>query len=434
MRSSPADSPASAAGAAPAQRAVAIDAAVLARPANWRVAALGLAIGTGMLAWATGETGSTAHLNDFFHEAWPAYQALSHWHLLQAVRLAPVYVGSLVLRAPFALLASAFGGGSRAVFFATGLPCVVAEAAFCAWLSAQPRRAGVAGRGNRLGLLLVWFLNPVVIVALVLGHPEEILGAVLCAAGVVLAVQGDDRWSGVLIGLAVANKTWAAVAVPVALVALPAGRRWRGLLLIAATAGAILIPVTAVRVLDAAAGSGGAGAQLGAQVGSLSFPRELLWWFGPHSWIVRESRWALLAVTSCCALLWLARNNRAAPARDAVADAMLMLALVLLLRCALDPWDNLYYNVPFLLALLTYEARLGRMPRLTLLYTVLLIPVLAPDVLSSLSANQRAAAYAAVALPMIAWLSCKLFVAPGEWRRLGAASRSAWARARQATV
>ncbi len=403
------------------------------RSTNLVAAALGLVIGTVMLAWVSGARGGLARENDFFHEAWPAYHALAGWHLLRAIRIAPTYVGSLVLRAPFALVASALRGGSRAVLFATGLPCVAAQAAFCAWLSAQPRRGSDAGAGNGLVPLLVWFLNPVVIVALVGGHPEDLLGAVLCAAGVVLAVKGEERWSAVLIGLAVANKTWAAVAVAVALVALPAGRRWRALLVIASTAGAVLIPVTAVRVLDSNGGVAGAGAQLGAAVGNLSLPRDLLWWFGSHSWIVRESRWVLLAVTVCCALLWLAKRVRSQPATDAVAEAMLMLALVLLLRCALDPWDNLYYSAPFLLALLTYETRRGRVPWLTLLYSFLLIPVVVPHLLGSLSANQRAGAYAAVVLPMIYWLASKLFVAPAEWSRLRSSSRSAWTRARQAS-
>jgi hypothetical protein len=411
-------------------------AATVARQRDYVAAALfGFAVSVTTLACVSTASGPLGRLDDFFHEAWPAYRALAHAQVLQSIRLAPAYVGSLVLRAPFALLASAFGGGWRAVFFASALPCVAAAAAFCAWLAAQPRRTGAAGSGPRLAPLLVWFLNPIVIVALVGGHPEEILGAVLCAAGVVLAVRGDERWSGVLIGLAVANKTWAAMAVPVALIALPADRRWRGLLLMTATAGAVLIPVSAVRLLGG--GAGGAGAQLGAAVGSMSFPRELLWWFGPHSWIVRESRWAMLAVTACCSLLWFARRRRSEPAPDAaadatapdaVADAMLMLALVLLLRCALDPWNNLYYSVPFLLALLTYETRLGRLPWLTLIYTLLLIPVAVPHLLP-LSANQHAAAYAAVVLPMIAWLSSRLFVTSAEWRRLAAASSAPWSRA-----
>ena len=263
-------------------------------------------------------------------------------------------------------------------------------------------------------MLLIWFLNPIVIVALVGGHPEELLGAVLCAAGVVLATRGRVGAAGILIGLAVINKEWAALAVPVALVALPAARRWRGLLVIAATAAVVLIPLTLVRT---SSGGGGASAQLGALVGTMSFPRELLWWFGAHSWAVRESRWVMLLLTTGCSALWWARRRRGEPVADPVADAMLALALVLLLRCALDPWDNLYYHAPFLLALLTYEARMGRTPWLTLAYSLALIPAVVPHALPSLSPNEHAAVYTAIVAPMIVWLSSKLFAPAGRGLR-----------------
>ncbi len=37
-------------------------------------------------------------------------------------------------------------------------------------------------------------------------------------------------------------------------------------------------------------------------------------------------------------------------------DALLLLALLLLLRCMLDTWDTIYYPIPFVLALLAWEA------------------------------------------------------------------------------
>ena len=38
-------------------------------------------------------------------------------------------------------------------------------------------------------------------------------------------------------------------------------------------------------------------------------------------------------------------------------DALLALALLLLLRCVLDTWDAVYYPLPFVLALLAWEVR-----------------------------------------------------------------------------
>ena len=50
--------------------------------------------------------------------------------------------------------------------------------------------------------------------------------------------------------------------------------------------------------------------------------------------------------------------------RTRAADALLLLALLMLLRCWLDPWDNVYYPVPFLFALLAWETTVARRPPL----------------------------------------------------------------------
>ena len=43
-------------------------------------------------------------------------------------------------------------------------------------------------------------------------------------------------------------------------------------------------------------------------------------------------------------------------ARRGQSDALLLLALLLLLRCVLDTWDTVYYPIPFVLALLAWES------------------------------------------------------------------------------
>jgi len=68
--------------------------------------------------------------------------------------------------------------------------------------------------------------------------------------------------------------------------------------------------------------------------------------------------------------LGLALLRRPGRRRD---DALLLLAVLLLLRCLLDNWNNEYYHLPFLLALLSWEAvRHPGVPRITLAVTVLL--------------------------------------------------------------
>ena len=70
-----------------------------------------------------------------------------------------------------------------------------------------------------------------------------------------------------------------------------------------------------------------------------------------------------LAVPLSAAWWW--RAGRGARNRD---DALALLALLFLERCALDPWNVHYYHLPMLLALLAWEIRRGRtVPTVTLL-------------------------------------------------------------------
>ena len=115
-------------------------------------------------------------------------------------------------------------------------------------------------------------------------------------------------------------------------------------------------------------------------------------------------------------------------------DALLLLALVFLLRCVLDPWNVSYYSLPFLLALLAWEvhARKG-VPLLTLLASLLtfvitdmLNPEVHPDV--------QCVLYLAWSVPFALVLAWRLldpdgfgrrFQTTGATRRLSGASLTA---------
>jgi len=91
-------------------------------------------------------------------------------------------------------------------------------------------------------------------------------------------------------------------------------------------------------------------------------------------------------------------------------DALLALALLLLLRCVLDTWDTVYYPLPFVFALLAWEARgpVNRLPVLALSTTVLVwigfqwLP-------SHASPDVQAAFFLAWSLPLAAALGLRLF-------------------------
>src|SRR5205085_4236167 len=140
------------------------------------------------------------------------------------------YAGSLVERAPFALLPGLWHGGDLAIYRMLALPCLLASAVLGVWLLARMRAEGRSrlARGVVLGLCVA---NPIMLRALELGHPEELLGACLVVASVLLAGSAGARprplLAGAALGLAVANKDWALLAAGPVLLALPPGLRLR---------------------------------------------------------------------------------------------------------------------------------------------------------------------------------------------------------------
>jgi hypothetical protein len=391
-------------------RLTALVRAVRERPEHAIIGTFAAAVAIAMTADAATAASGLARLNDFYSEAAPSYLALIHGHVLGFASLTPAYGGSLLLRAPFAMMPALWGGSLRAVYFASALPCMLAAVAFCVWLAAQPRRRG-SSWPTRIVAVVCCIGNPIVLIVLLGGHPEEVLGAVLCVAAVVLAADGRAEWAGLLAGLAVANKPWALVAVPVVVAVLPA-RRGRALLLSAGSAAAVLLPLAAAR------GHGLSAAANGASVGAIFNPPQLLWWFGQRSWIVREARPGIVLASLLLTLLWRGARRRAArPTASREPDALLLLALVLLLRAALDPWNNLWYHLPFLFALLAFEIRSGRPPRLMVACTVALL-IVVPVGGVPMSTDLRAAVYAAMVLPMIVGLVVKLYLPSGALGRL----------------
>jgi hypothetical protein len=416
--------------------------------------------------------------NDYEVEARPSFEALVHGHLLLFLRSAPVYGGSLVERAPFALLPGVWGGGELAVYRVVALPCLLALAVLAVWLAADMRalHRSLLARAIAVGVCLA---NPLTLRALELGHPEELLGGVLCVAAVLLALRGHPLWAGLLLGAAIANKEWALLAVGPVLLAL-SSRRALCLAVAAAVTGAVLAPLALVH-----AGSFLASAQGTAAPSSTIFQPWQVWWFLGHhgpavrglfgnvkvgyrtapGWVGEVSHPLIVALALPLSLLfwWCRRveyshepgglprrervgllatgssqpdtHVRAARAPRCATDALGLLALLLLLRCVLDTWDAAYYPLPCVLALLAWEvhgepvgARSGaRLPLLALSCTVLAwvsfqwLPAHA-------SADFQSAFFTAWTLPLLAALCLRLY-APARAARLlaRAAGAFAWA-------
>jgi Glycosyltransferase family 87 len=364
--------------------------------------------------------------SDYEIEAAPSFDALAHGHLGEFLRLAPTYGGSLIVRAPFALLPGLWGGGSLAIYRMVALPCLLASAALGVFLVARMRghRHSPLARAVALAVCVA---NPITLRALELGHPEELLGGCLCVAAVLIASHKRPLAAGIVLGLAIANKEWALLAAGPVLLALPNPMRLRCL----AIAGAVTVAVLAPLALESSSGFA-ASAHAIASPASPIFQPWQLWWFAGHhgalvhgafgvpkpgyrvapAWTSLVSHPLIILLGFAVALaLWPRIRGRALPPRE----ALLALALVLLLRCLLDTWDAVYYPLPFLLALLSWEAHGAptHPPVLALGSTVLIwfsfmwLPEhAAPDV--------QAAVFLAWSLPLTGMLGAWLFSRPQE--------------------
>jgi glycosyl transferase family 87 len=326
----------------------------------WPLAA---ALGALGMVWAHAWLVSS---NDYGTEAAAALGALLHGHLAGFLTQAPAYGASLELRAPFALVASIAGGGELAVYRASAVPCALACAGLGVWLAGRMARRGVRVFA-RVCVLAVCVLNPISYEALAFGHPEELLGAVLCVAGVLCAADDRPVWAGLLIGLAIGNKEWALVAVGPMVIAAPS-RRMLSLGVCAVTAAALVGPL----VLAAPGGLTGTTGALATKTGVTFHPFQIWWFLGQRihwvpamagmiprgarttpGWLDGRAHLIVVGVSVPLTLLY----HRS---RSATRSPLMLLALLLALRCVLDPWDIAYYPLPFLLALASWECLSGR--------------------------------------------------------------------------
>lgn len=372
------------------------------------------AAGVALLAAWTGLL--TPAFSDYETELEPALHSLQALDLRGFAVGLPAYGGSAVLRAPFAFLPEAWGGGSTALYRSMAAPCLAAGALLGVLLW---RRAAAAGT-PLIGCVAVLVLcagNPLTIRALEIGHPEELLGGVLCVGAALAAGARRPLLAGLLLGLAVANKPWAVLAVAPVMLMLPAGRL-RALIAAATAAAAVLLPLWLLG--SSAIAQSGAVAR-GHGGGQIFQPWQVWWFLGEHGppvmgllgekpgfrtppgWIGDHVRPLVvlvpLAMSLAVGVRWRGRPWH---------DGLLLLALVLLLRCLIDPWNVAYYELPFVLALVAWEvhARPG-LPALSVAAALVCWGTL--DALTTVvSPDAQAALFLAWSVPAAVLMSIRL--------------------------
>ena len=355
--------------------------------------------------------------------AGPPIEALAGGHVGRFFATQP-FMGplTLVLRAPAVAVARSFGAGELAQYRIGSLVCLLLSAGLIWFLVAKARPRG--RQWAFVALLLVLLLSgPVTAKALAFGHPEELVGAVLCVVAVVLAGRGQAVGAGIFLGLAVATKQWALLAVLPVLIACPA-RRVR---LLAVASG-----VAAVFILPMLIGDPGLFLAQNRQAGMPATGSGIFGVTATNIWFP-YARLAGIAINPTGAH----PIYRLPPAIDAVAhpavlvlglglplvywwrgrgrsstDLVLLLALIFLIRCMLDQVCLSYHHLPFLVAIAAYEALGRRRFPVIALYVSAGIWALAHWFAPPHPATGLNEAYLAWSFPLAAYLAYRTFATP----------------------
>lgn len=300
---------------------------------------------------------------DYRFDARPAIDALAHARfgdvLDEPPAMGPV---SIVLRAPFVALADAFGAadiGRYRIGSLASLVPVVVVALFVTRMPGARQQPFYA----RLAFVVIFCAAGPVFRALAFGHPEEPLAGALAVAAVVAAAAARPGLALVILVLAAATKPTAILAAAPAFVALPVARRSElvrriGPALVGAVivlaAGALAVKSRALELLNT-----------GREVRF-----ESVWWrFAADDPRVVFDGVAARTVEHRDLAAWIGRVTHpliplllfpaaflhARFGRQTTAAAMALLALLMLLRCVLDPVSNPYYHAPFVMALAAWE-------------------------------------------------------------------------------
>jgi Glycosyltransferase family 87 len=297
-------------------------------------------------------------------DSWPAIHALIGGevgdYLSAKAMMGPF---STLIQAPFAAVAPP---GHLSVYIWASTPCLLAAGLVGLYLGSIAARRGVP-LFARVLIAFLCVVNPLVLSALQNGHPEEILTAALVVGAIAAAGEGKTAGSAVLLGLALASKQWAVLAILPTLMALP---RFRLRVGVAAIGIAVLFtapsvvasPESFTEVSGNAANTGWVvtpwsiwypGASVETKVvgsGQATFVAEVH--HAPP--LVGDMSHPFIVLLAFAVPLSLAARRRSF--RLSGGEAMGLLALVALLRCALDPVDNVYYHLPLLMALIGWDA------------------------------------------------------------------------------
>jgi hypothetical protein len=347
--------------------------------------------------------------------AGPPIEALATGHVGRFFATQPAMGSfSLLLRAPVVAVARSLHSGELTQYRLGSLICLLAAAAL-AWVVVARMRP----RGKQwmlvavaLGLL---FAGPLTTKALWWGHPEVLLGALLCVVAVVFASRGQIVLAGGALGLALATNQWALLAILPAVIACPRQRTR----LLTVTAGVAALFVAPMLIGDAGrflaqniqAGIGPTHANtFGVTPANIWYGYSrvggaILGSGGGSTHVIPA---ALAAVAHALILVlgvglplvywrWTRRRSSG--------DLLILLALVFMIRCLLDPLNISYHQLPFFVAIVGYETLRRRGLPIISIYSAGAFWALA----SLQNAGTLNVLYLAWAVPVTAYLGYRAF-------------------------
>ena len=337
----------------------------------WLLAGTYVVVASAWVAWHASVAG------DYLFDAGPPIDALAHGRLHEFLAARPLMGPfSIVVRAPFAAFAGIADHSSLQALYNDQyrlgvVPCLVAAGVLGIALARSMERRG-ASRLAQAAVIVLSVVNPVSLRAVYFEHAEEVLGAALLTGAAFAGVQRRPWLAAILLAFALANKQWAVIGAPaVILIVVLANERRRLVAPALAFVGAGVALLIPLAIVDA-----GSLWHVTRQLGDLRdtpvWPANVWYLFAPPLSGEELGRWAhdlrhmpdWLGVAIRPFIIGVGVVLPLAFARRVAADVavrgLALLALVMLLRCMLDPADNGYYHVPFLLALLAADAARGR--------------------------------------------------------------------------
>lgn len=269
---------------------------------------------------------------------------------------------SLLLRTPMVALANAVDGDPLTAYRLGALICVLFAAGFALMLARSMAKRGQKPVAQAVVLALIAG-GPFTVQALRWGHPEELLAAALCVGGVIAAARQRPGLAGALLGLAFATKLWAWLAFLPALIVVANAMRVRFLVTAAGTAALFAVPMLLgdpARFIDQIRHYSMAGNGL--------TPTNVWWVYGSeagvsvsggstsNAYVVPEligsmAHLLILAIAIGLVAAYWSKWREREPM-----DVLLLVALIFLLRCMLDPLTYSYHHLPFFVALVSFEA------------------------------------------------------------------------------